>query len=66
MDQPKELRDVLPLLFRESRVRVEVAREKLRPLEELVEELRGRQLRGSLRVAGEIVAERLGGRGRLG
>ena len=36
VDEPEELRDVLALLLRERRVRVEVAREQLGALEELV------------------------------
>src|SRR5207249_2337407 len=64
--QPEELGDVLPLLFRQRRVRVEIASEELRALEELVKELGGRELRGALRVRGEVLAERLRRRDRLG
>src|SRR2546422_8377625 len=57
VDQPKELRDIPPLLLYQRRVRVEIARQELRAVEEL-EEQRGRgELGGTCGVVREVVAQ---------
>src|SRR5207245_3190814 len=57
LDESQELRDVSGLLFDERRVRVEIALQELRALEELIEERGRRQLRRAAGVVREVLTE---------
>ena len=64
MNEPKELRDVPALLLYERGVRVEIARQELRAVEELEEQSRCCELCRARGVVREVIAQDPRGRDR--